>query len=267
MKKPLAWIAALSLLSASASAQLPCGGIAGVDVKIDPPAATLGQMVKLTLSNNSGQLIQLPSSCTIQSIHPINCGGIAVFTPGCAAVITPIPPGSTAIFFWDQTDDFGNQVPPGQYGFNVFYYDGVFSPFTCCPTVQICSSPPTPAAEVVRLGAPPNPPGFLPGVTSGPVIGATWDPVIDHTILQPGAILDFVGVSGTVTNIPSPLGTILCGTAPGIVLTSGAGVPFAAAIPADCGLIGAALCTQGGSVDAIGAIALANALDLTIGTF
>ncbi len=267
MKKLFAYTATMVLLSAASAAQLPCGAIPGVEVSVDPPVAGLGEEVKVTLTNNSGQLIQLSSSCTYQSVHPFACGGLAVFSPFCLTVITPIPPGSSHTTSWFQNDDNGNQVPPGQYAFEVRYFDGSFATFNCCPTVQVCSSPPTAAAEVVRLGSPPNPPAFLPGVSGGPVIGTTWDPVVDHTTFQPTAVLDFVGISGVFSNVPSVVGTILCGTSPPIVATSPAGAPFAIAVPADCSAIGAALCAQGGSIDAIGAIALANGLDITIGTF
>ena len=68
-----------------------------------------------------------------------------------------------------------------------------------------------PAAEIVRLGVPPNPPALLPGVTSGPILGQTWDPVIDHTTFLPASILDVLFVTPTGTNLPlPPLGTLLC---------------------------------------------------------
>ncbi len=122
------------------------------------------------------------------------------------------------------------------------------------------------SSEVTRLGIPPNPNAFLPGATSGPVIGATWDPFLDHTTFQPAAILDFVGIGVTPTNIPSGFGTILCGVAPPIVVTSPPGVPFVLPIPNDCVHVGKTVCTQAGSIDGVLTIELANALDVTIGT-
>jgi hypothetical protein len=124
-----------------------------------------------------------------------------------------------------------------------------------------------PAAEVVRTGSPPNPPAFLPGVTSGPLIGGVWDPVIDHTSFQPSAVLDFVGISLTPTNIPlAPYGTLLC-LPPAIApfLTSSPGVPFTIPVPDNCAFAGLTLCTQGLSADALGNVELANALDITLG--
>ena len=47
--------------------------------------------------------------------------------------------------------------------------------------------------EIVRPGIPPNPSALRPGVTSGPVVGGTWDPYIDHSVFMPGAIIDVLG--------------------------------------------------------------------------
>ncbi len=124
------------------------------------------------------------------------------------------------------------------------------------------------SAEIVRLGVPPNPLAFLPGVTSGPVTGFTWDPVVNHATFVPGATLDFMGVSATPLNLPSGIGTVLCAPpAPFLTFTSAPGVPFAVAIPADCSLAGAGLCSQAGSVDPLSGFRLANALDIIVGTF
>jgi len=123
------------------------------------------------------------------------------------------------------------------------------------------------AAELVRLGTPPNPLAFLPGVTTAPVLGATWDPVIDHTAFLPAAVLDVVGITVTSLNVAvPPLGTLLCDPATTIVtVTSAPGVPFAVPIPLDCMFAGAQLCSQGASIDAAGNLRLANALDITLG--
>jgi hypothetical protein len=128
---------------------------------------------------------------------------------------------------------------------------------------------PSSPAEVVRLGTPANPDALRPGVTSGPAIGSIWDPFIDHAVFQPAAIADFVGVTATGANVSlPPFGTLLCDLATLIMLpTSAPGVPFAISIPNDCSLIGATLCAQGASVDALVSISLANALDITIGSF
>lgn len=125
------------------------------------------------------------------------------------------------------------------------------------------------SSEVSRLGTPPNADALLPGVTTGPILGSVWDPVIDHAAFLPGAVLDFVLVSDTPSNIPTPpFGTLLC-TLPTVVdvVSSPAGDPFVLPVPENCNLIGLSLCVQGLSVDAGGNALFTNALDITIGTF
>ncbi|MEM7310833.1 MAG: hypothetical protein AAF682_29450 [Planctomycetota bacterium] len=124
------------------------------------------------------------------------------------------------------------------------------------------------ALEEQRLGAPPNPAALLPGVTSGPVLGATWDPVVSHATFVPNAVADLLGVSVGTLNVPTPIGTLLCDVpAPGAVFSTTPGAPFAVALPPDCALLGASLCAQAASVDPFGALALTNALDLVLGGF
>jgi hypothetical protein len=128
-------------------------------------------------------------------------------------------------------------------------------------------SPFVQAQELVRLGTPPNPAALLPGVTSGPVLGSTWDPIIDHTSFMPTSILDFLFLAGGQANLPSPLGTVLCSAVIPFAFTSTPGSAFLVPIPADVSLAGAALCSQAGSADAVVTIALTNALDITLGAF
>ena len=123
------------------------------------------------------------------------------------------------------------------------------------------------SSETSRAGSPPNANALLPGQTSGPIIGSTWDPVIDHTTFVPTATIDAIVVSALATNLPSPLGTILCDLTVSIFFPSGAGVPFAVPIPVNCSFVAVPLCTQGVSLSALGNISLTNALDIKIGTF
>lgn len=125
-----------------------------------------------------------------------------------------------------------------------------------------------PALEVVRLGTPPNPNVLLPGVTSGPVIGATWDPVIDHSSFVPDSLIDVLAFSLTPTNLSLPgLGTILC-LPPSVVPPANAvpGQPFEIPLPVKCSLVGASVCSQALSLEPNGALRLTNALDITFGT-
>lgn len=126
-----------------------------------------------------------------------------------------------------------------------------------------------PAIETPRLGSPPNPFAFKPGLTSGPVIGQVWDPYIDHSAFVPTAVLDAFGVTFAPINIAlPPFGTLLC-LPPTVtsLYTSVPGLPFHAPIPADCVLVGASLCTQAFSIDGASNLLLTNALDITLGSF
>lgn len=162
---------------------------------------------------------------------------------------TPLPPGARFVRMVKNEPDIG----PVSFGFD---YDAI-------------GIPPVAGTEIARLGSPPNPAVLLPGVTSGPVVGATWDPIIDHAAFAPGAILDVLAVSlvspGAV-NIPTPAGTLLCDiSVEPLLFTTAPGTPFTVPIPDDCDLVGVPLCTQGVSVDA-GGLALTNALDIAVGS-
>ena len=162
--------------------------------------------------------------------------------------------GALGIAFYDCTTNFtGSNFDPVAAGWiNV-------SPCGTC----------VPVTETIRLGTPTNPNVFLPGQTSGPIIGSTWDPVIDHSTFMPTALFDFLAITATATNISlPPLGTLLCdSTLTFTIEGSAAGSPFAVPIPDDCAFVGASVCTQGASLDALGNILFTNALDITIGTF
>ena len=258
----------LASLVAPLSAQLPCGSVPGVEVSVSPAVAPPGAPVTVTLTNLSAGSIDLSSSCVWKSVHVDDCGNPPIVVPICLSVITTIPPGGSKSMLWDQTDGSGAPVAPGTYTFQVEYFAGAFSPNSCCATVEVCAAAPAAAVETVRLGTPPNPAAFLPGATSGPVLGAVWDPSIDHSSFLPGAVLDAVAVSSGSLNVATPAGTLLCSVVPSPVLvTTVPGTPFAIPVPADCSLVGASLCSQGGSVAADGTVALANALDLILGTF
>lgn len=273
MKSLIPPIATFILLSTVSSGQEPCG-MPGVSVSVSPPCAVaLGEQITVTLTNNSAETIILPSNCVFQAVSPDTCSSTPVFAPLCLAVLTPIAPGGSASTSWSQTDSLGAQVSPGIYAFSINYFDSDFGMFSCCPTVEVCSSPSTPSMEVPRLGSPPNPSAFMPGVTTGPIVGDVWDPVIDHSSFLPTAVLDLVAITLAPTNVPiPPFGTFLCDifTPPGLlvlVTNPNPGTPFSIPVPCNCDLIGISLCTQGASVGADGtAILLTNALDIIIGT-
>ena len=125
------------------------------------------------------------------------------------------------------------------------------------------------AVEASRVGSPPNPDVFLPGVTSPPVLGQTWDPVIDHTEFVPDAGSDFLILTPSPANLDLGLpGTLLCGSPVLAMLVPAIapGAPFPVSIPDDIHLAGLELCAQAGSSTDGVTFRLTNALDITIGT-
>lgn len=124
------------------------------------------------------------------------------------------------------------------------------------------------ASEVGFNGTPPNPAALLPGQTSGPLLGATWDPRIDHTSFFPGALADLLVVTpAPPLNVPTSFGTLLCSLAPpSDLFVTVAGTPFSIAIPSDCSFVGLAVCAQGGSFAPGPVIQLTDALALVLGT-
>lgn len=122
---------------------------------------------------------------------------------------------------------------------------------------------------MVRLGSPPNPDAFRPGLTSSTILGQTWDPFVDHTTFSPSAVIDGLALTVAPLNLAlPPFGTLLVLPPVGIPLQTGpASAPFALPLPPKCSLAGAALYTQAFSIDSAGDLLLTNALDITLGTF
>lgn len=145
-------------------------------------------------------------------------------------------------------------------------YNGATGNFDLVVDCANCSAA---SSEIVRLGTPPNPNAFLPGVTSGPVIGFTWDPVVDHTTFVPDSVIDFMIISALPFNsdLGAPVGTLLCDPTGAFFLyrLTGPGVPFTFPIAPEPSIVGIQLCAQGGSINSGFEAILANALDLTIG--
>lgn len=129
--------------------------------------------------------------------------------------------------------------------------------------VQVASS------ETSRTGTVANPDVLLPGQTSGPVVGAVWDPQVDHTTFVPAALGDFLLFSPQALDVDlGPIGSLLCNVPFLVTLIDVTPAdPFAVAIPNDCGLVGLELCSQAGSSPDGSSFQLTNALDITIGAY
>ena len=263
MKLSLSPIALIVLLIPCA-AQTPCG-TGGVTVTVDPPNPAVGQAVLVTLTNNSSDTIQLPSSCVYGSVYPgSGCTGLPVFSPLCLAVITPIPPGSSATSVWLQNDDFGTQVPAGTYSFSVSYWDSGFTAMSsCCADVTIAGSC-TPASSTPRNGSGANP-MTLSGVSS-PRLGLPWVTSLDCSAHAPGPaglyVFQFAGPGA-----PTPFGELLVAGARYarfLQTHSGSSATFAEQIPTDVALCGLTGTVQGACFGSPGP-RLSNALDLVLG--
>jgi len=142
--KRILCLAAPVLLSLASFAQLPCGGVPGVDVTISPASPAPGQPVLITIDNQSNQSIVLPTSCVFDSVHGgATCSAPTVYGLFCLQVLTTIPPGQSRSQSWDQTDDFGQQVASGAYSIPIQYYDASFQSNSCCVTFTIGAGPTT----------------------------------------------------------------------------------------------------------------------------
>ena len=166
-------------------------------------------------------------------------------------------PTDGTVQFW--TVDPGEHTPPLADDFNQTLLEYLFDHPRGCQFASLA------AQEIVRVGSPPNPAALLPGLTSAPIVGMTWDPVIDHTTFMPAATHDALTFFVGPANIITPFGTLLCHT-PLVTAVVLAGVPFSITPNLDCSIVGVSLCVQGGSWDGVNS-QLTNALDITIGTF
>ncbi len=116
------------------------------------------------------------------------------------------------------------------------------------------------ATEVVRTATPPNPLTLLPGVTTRPLLGATWDPVLVNS--PPSALVDVLAIGFAPVHVPTPFGVALC--EPAAMWIAPPGAAFAVPLPTSFVFLGAQLYAQGASLSS-GPLLLSNGLDLTLG--
>jgi hypothetical protein len=121
-----------------------------------------------------------------------------------------------------------------------------------------------PAREIVRLGTVPNPDALRPGQSEGPVVGCTWDPVVDHMTFLPGATLDLLWFGRPRDTWLSPYGSLLCDA--DIIVHGAAAQPFAIVFPSNPVFVGTAITAQAAAFDGVSAL-LTNALDLVVGSY
>ncbi len=133
-------VCALAALAPASLSQFPCQ-LPGVSVSVTPQVAQVGETIQVSLQNGSPNVILQATTCVILAINQGGCHGALVWDPaGCFFVLTSIPPGTSKAQSWDQTDDFGQQVPPGTYWIEVLYATPFLQSRICCATVTILSS-------------------------------------------------------------------------------------------------------------------------------
>lgn len=133
--------------------------------------------------------------------------------------------------------------------------------------LSIPMPPSVTASELIRNGTPPNPVALLPGQTTRPLLGSTWDPWVDHTSFQPGAVLDLLAIDprGGAVDLPTAFGRLLVPINPPTRLLSTApGSAFLVAVPARCDLMGVQVSAQAASLGP-GGLLLTNSLDIVLG--
>ncbi len=78
----------------------------------DKGVYSTGEMVRITFTNTGSVPITLPNTAPWTIKDPY---GRIVYSPMAAMVITPIAPGGSKTWTWDQRDNAGARVPPGTY--------------------------------------------------------------------------------------------------------------------------------------------------------
>lgn len=254
---------ALAILGLSSGAQTPCG-TNGVTVTVSPPVAAVGQVVQVTLTNNSGELIQLPSGCVFGPVYPgSDCTSTPIYTPSCAAVVIPVASGSSIQSFWQQTDNLGQQVPAGAYSLGFSYWDSTFTVMSSCCVPLTISGTCTPAASTPRNGSGMNP-STLTG--SAPRLGLDWQTSLDCSAHAPG-IAGLYVYQLPANGTPTAFGELLISGAPYarfVQAHTGTSVGFVEPLPTDIGLCGLTATVQGVCLGTPGP-RLSNAIDVVLG--
>ena len=136
MSRTFLALAATIMVAATASAQI-------MSAEISPPSARPGQPITLTVSPN--QPVTLSTGCAATSIRDDINGNHVTFY-ACPLILVNLAPCATYSQTWNQQDQFGNQVPPGTYWFEVSYFTsaGSFQQEWFCFRIEAANSnPPT----------------------------------------------------------------------------------------------------------------------------
>jgi hypothetical protein len=257
----------------SALAQSPCSP--GLDLTVSPAAPMLGEVITVTVTNNTGVLLWHTLGAPIGGAFAGGCGGTWIWSPWIIDLPTPLAPGTSASVVWDQTDFiFGEQVPPGRYGFTSLLSDDQQQAYSCCIEVTIhgpCGTPPT-AYGTASVGAG----GFAPSLSAvnGPAYFGNDAFALAVAGVRGGAVGGLVVGAGSA-HVATPWGSFLIDaslpffvvpfTASGAIGVPGAGgVALPAPIPDDPALIGLVAYAQALIVDAQAQAGIAHSAGLMI---
>jgi len=116
-----------------------------------------GEYVTFTITNTGTATINLPSTAPwwVEDTET----GMTVYFPIAAQVVTPLGPGQSRYWIWDQSDSRGEQVSLGAYRIGI-HWDGMTS-YT--QEFEVCLVAPTPTPTVTSTPTPtatPPTPGF-----------------------------------------------------------------------------------------------------------
>ncbi|MFG0316672.1 MAG: hypothetical protein ACF8XB_05325 [Planctomycetota bacterium JB042] len=252
MIRVLVTLAAASALAGPAVAQC---GFNDMQFSVSPPSPAVGQPITITGTNtSSGCIWNQNDACLIDFVKKTDCNGAAVFSPICLQVITPIQPGASSSFTWDQKDDLGQPVAAGTYAFDIKLTNMNGQSLSFCVPVTIGPSCPTPPTAYGAGN--PGTGGLVPtlGASGGqPQIG---NPSFALDIANGlGGAPAILFVSPNPANLPVSFGTLLVDLTPPFLqlpftLGGAAGVGGAgsavipAPIPNDANLIGAVVHLQ-----------------------
>jgi len=106
-----------------------------------------GEPVVFTATNTRATTINLPSTAPwyVESVET----GAVVYSPVAVQVITPLEPGRSLSWWWDQTNYTGEQAPPGIYRIGI-HWDGMTN-YTQEFEIQSIVPTPTPVPTIYTL--------------------------------------------------------------------------------------------------------------------
>jgi len=150
-----------SRIAAVLGAFLLCAPLAGAQVisaSFSPNPAPPGVPVTVTGTDATGGGLALACPCCWYEIHAGSpTGPVVSLGIFCPSVIVPVGPNGNFAFTWNQKDDTGSFVPPGQYWFVLKAWDPGFTSISqdfFCLSIQGPSEPALRNTSPAQVGMP-----------------------------------------------------------------------------------------------------------------